>query len=118
MENASNNVGLDSIHLEDTVLLATNHAKLVLTIQLNVLLALTIISVQMVDVFQHVLQDNILMLFQSHADNALQLVLLAAHNNFVQLVQTIKLLQSVVNVYHAFIHVQLAHLIYQYVNHV
>jgi hypothetical protein len=74
---------MDSTLSEEDVLLVINHAKLVLLTQLNVLHVLIILLVQMEDVSLHAHQDNILTLFQKHADNVLQLVLHAAHNNFV-----------------------------------
>jgi len=74
---------MDSTLSEEDVLLVINHAKLVLLTQLNVLHVLITTLVQTEDVFLHAQLDNISTLFQKHADNVLQLVLHAAHNNIV-----------------------------------
>lgn len=74
---------MDSTLSEEDVLLVINHAKLVLLTQLNVLHVLITTLVQTEDVFLHVQPDNISTLFQKHADNVLQHVLHAAHNNIV-----------------------------------
>lgn len=100
----SDNAELDTTLSEDNVLLAINHARAVPTTHFNVLHVLITLSVQVEDVFQLVPTDNISMLFQEPADNALQLVPLAAQNNSVQLVQTIRSFQLEDNVCHAFTH--------------
>jgi hypothetical protein len=104
MENASRNVEMVTMVSEGNVLLVTNHARLAPTTHFNALHALKTSSTQTDDASQPVSADNILMLFQEPANNAIQVVRLAVPNNSVPPVRTIKLSQSEDNACHAFTH--------------
>ena len=87
MESASKNVETVTTHSEDSVLHATDHARLVPTTHSSVLHVLTTSSVQVDDVYQLVLLDSILMVFLKLADHVHRLVPLAVLNSSVPLVQ-------------------------------
>lgn len=74
---------MDIIHLEECVLLAINHARLVLIIQLNVLHAPLTMLVQTEDALDHALKELILMLFQILAEHAMPHVPLAVQQHTV-----------------------------------
>lgn len=76
-------VVMDIIHLEECVLLAINHARLVLITQLNVLHALLPMLVQTEDALDHVLKELILILFQILVEHAMPHVLLVAQQHTV-----------------------------------